>query len=132
MTALCLDTSAYSHFKRGVPSAVEAVSTARRLAVPVVVLGELRAGFSAGVKAEGNEHELQLFLANPVVEILDVDEVTSILYAEIIHHQRRIGRPCPTNDLWIAALAAREALPILTYDAHFRSIARVSVRLLKQ
>ncbi len=46
MTRLVLDTSAYSHFKRGDPEAVDALAHASWVGVPVIVLGELRAGFA--------------------------------------------------------------------------------------
>lgn len=130
MTALCLDTSAYSHFKRGTESAIDAIVHARRIAVPVIVLGELRAGFAAGAKLDKNDRELKAFLASPVVDVLDVDEAASTIYAEIVNQLRRAGNPVPTNDIWIAALAAREGLPVLTFDAHFQVIGRVSARIL--
>jgi tRNA(fMet)-specific endonuclease VapC len=128
--ALCLDTSAYSHFKRGAPAAVEAISHARRVAVPAVVLGELRAGFAAGKRAAVNERELSAFLDSGIVDVLDVDEPASVIYAEIVHQLRVAATPLPSNDIWIAALAAREGLPVLTYDAHFSAIQRIGVRLL--
>lgn len=131
MTAFCLDTSAYSHFKRGDERAVEAIARARRIAVPVVVLGELRSGFFGGRKALINEQELKAFLDSPVVDVLDVDEPASIIYAEVVQQLRRAGTPLPSNDIWVAALAAREGLPVLTYDVHFRAIPRVGVRLLE-
>lgn len=132
MIAVCLDTSAYSHFKRGDPFAVEAISHARRIAVPAVVLGELRAGFAAGKRAATNERELLLFLDNALVEVLDVDEPASVIYAEIVQQLRVAGTPMPSNDVWIAALAAREGLPVLTYDAQFGAIQRIGVRLLQR
>jgi tRNA(fMet)-specific endonuclease VapC len=130
MTALCLDTSAYSHFKRGDEPAVEAIAQAHRIAVPVLVLGELRSGFAGGKRSSINERELKAFLDNPAVEVLDVDEPASIIYADIVQQLRRAGTPLPSNDIWIASLAAREGLPVLTYDAHFQRILRVGVRLL--
>lgn len=132
MISVCIDTSAYSHFKRGDRVAVDCIASARRVAVPAIVLGELRGGFAAGARAEQNERELRTFLNSPVVDVLDVDESASRIYAEIVQQLRNAGTPLPTNDLWIAAVAAREALPVLTYDRHFGSIARVSVRLLGQ
>jgi tRNA(fMet)-specific endonuclease VapC len=97
-----------------------------------VVLGELRAGFASGQKPAANERELQAFLDNPAVEVLDVDEPVSIIYAEIVQQLRRAGTPLPSNDIWIASLAAREGLPVLTYDAHFQAIPRIGVRLLDE
>jgi predicted nucleic acid-binding protein len=39
---------------------------------------------------------------------------------------RRRGTPIRTNDIWIARVAAREGAAVLTYDAHFDRIERVS------
>jgi tRNA(fMet)-specific endonuclease VapC len=98
--------------------------------VPVVVLGELRTGFLLGGHADRNEAELTRFLANPVVEVLQVDEEAAQIYAEIVVARRRVGKAIPTNDLWIAALAARAGAPVLTYDGRFAALARVSARVL--
>lgn len=130
MTRLCLDTSAYSHFRRGDPEAVQAVTRARSVLVPAVVLGELRSGFLLGSRPQDNERELSEFLAHPVVRVLDVDDEAASLYAEIFADLRRAGTPVPTNDLWVAALAAREGATVLTCDAHFKAIARIGCRVL--
>jgi len=127
---LCLDTSTYSHFKRGSPEAVKVVSAARWVGVPVITLGELRTGFWLGRHLDRNEKELLEFLANPVVEILDIDAITSHYYAELVVELRRAGTPIPTNDLWIAALAIREGAMVVTYDRHFELIHRVGTRIL--
>jgi predicted nucleic acid-binding protein len=127
VTRLCLDTSAYSHFKRGDPRVVEILDRASWLGLPSVVLGELRTGFALGARAEENERELQRFIAHPVVTILDVDDPASRIYAEIVVALRAAGTPLPTNDLWIAAVAAREGASVLTFDRHFEAIGRVGV-----
>jgi tRNA(fMet)-specific endonuclease VapC len=127
---LCLDTSAYSHFKRGHGPAVEVLSHASWVGMPAVVLGELRTGFLLGGRLQRNEAELGRFLANPVVEVLDVDDEATHIYAEIVVALRHAGRTVPTNDIWIAALAARNGVPVLTYDQHFALIARISARVL--
>jgi predicted nucleic acid-binding protein len=74
VSRVCLDTSAYSRFKRGDEAAVEALTRATWVGVPAVVLGELRAGFLLGAHADRNEAELARFIANPVVEVLDIDD----------------------------------------------------------
>ena len=43
----------------------------------------------------------------------------------IVVELRRRGTPIPTNDIWIAALAAREGATVLTSDGHFAHIGRV-------
>ncbi|MBN2494602.1 MAG: type II toxin-antitoxin system VapC family toxin [Deltaproteobacteria bacterium] len=129
---ICLDTSAYSHFKRGDGQAIEAIGSARLVCVPAIVLGELRSGFRTGRQAERNERELQEFLASSVVRVLDVDEECSHHYADIVAELQRAGTPVPTNDIWIAALATREGATVITYDSHFDCIRRVGSRILTE
>ena len=50
--------------------------------------------------------------------------------AEIVLSLRRAGTPLPTNDIWIAAVAGREGVPVLTFDEHFSEIARIGVQRL--
>lgn len=125
MSRYCLDTSAYSHFQRGDDRVIEILDRAEWLGVPVMTLGELRTGFLLGSQAEENESSLREFLANPVVEELPADGDVSRHYAEIVVDLRRAGTPLPTNDIWIAATAARFGALVLTYDSHFRNIGRV-------
>jgi predicted nucleic acid-binding protein len=127
---VCLDTSAYSHFRRGEAPAIEAITTARIVFVPAIVLGELRAGFAAGRRRVRNEAELRRFLAEPVVEVLEIDDECASIYAEIVLDLRAAGTPVPTNDAWIAAAAAREGATVLTYDAHFTAIRRAASQVL--
>jgi tRNA(fMet)-specific endonuclease VapC len=120
-----LDTSAYSHFKRGDALASRIIDAASWIGVPATTLGELRIGFLLGSQLERNEHELGQFMANSVVEVLPVDRDTADIYAEIVVDLRRSGTPIPTNDVWIAAAAIRAGASVLTYDPHFESIHRV-------
>jgi len=130
MSRYCLDTSAYSHFRRGEEEVVALFDSAEWIGVPAVTLGELRTGFLLGGRREGNERDLRDFLANPVVEELAIDGEVSHHYAGIVADLRRSGTPLPTNDLWIAATAARHGALVLSYDSHFESIARVGSLLL--
>jgi predicted nucleic acid-binding protein len=77
---VALDTNAYSDFMRGDAARVQIVRTARRLYLPLIVLGELRAGFAAGNRASTN---LQRFLQSPRVSLLLPDEQTAHHYAEL-------------------------------------------------
>jgi len=120
----CLDTSAYSQFKRGHPPAVEALDRAAWIGVPAIVVGELWVGFLLGGQAERNRRELADFLRHPAVEELPVDGETGQIYGEIVVALRSSGTPVPSNDIWIAAAAARAGATVLTYDAHFASIRR--------
>ena len=125
MSRYCLDTSAYSHFKRGDPTVVDLIDGADWLGMPSVVLGELWTGFLLGRDAARNEGELAEFLAHPFVEVLPVDEDVAHIYGEIVVALRKAGTPLPTNDIWVAALAARAGATVVTFDTHFESIGRV-------
>ncbi len=130
MNRVCLDTSAYSHFRRGEASVVKIIGTARWIGVPSIVLGELRTGFLMGGHASRNEDDLRRFLCHPMVKILDVDDDASRIYAEIMVALRKTGTPLPTNDVWIAAIAARDSAAVLTYDDHFLLIPRAGSTIL--
>jgi predicted nucleic acid-binding protein len=132
MSRYCLDTSAYSHFQRGDEQVAELVDRAEWLGMPAITLGELRAGFLLGGRRERNETDLRDFLSNPVVEELEVDAEVSRHYAEIFVELRRAGTPIPTNDIWIAATAAREGALVVTYDPHFDRIGRVGSLILEE
>jgi tRNA(fMet)-specific endonuclease VapC len=130
LNRLCLDTSAYSQFRRGDAAVIKAIISAKQVYVPTIVLGELRTGFLLGSRAEENENALQAFLRETVVSVLTVDDEASTVYSEIVVNLRRAGTPLPTNDIWIAALAAREGATVLTFDEHFRLIPRISAHIL--
>jgi tRNA(fMet)-specific endonuclease VapC len=127
----CLDTVAYSHFKRGEPRVIRLLDRAEWIGVPVIVIGELCAGFAKGSKFQKNLDELDEFLALPVVETLPVDREIAELFGEMIDSLRRIGRPVPVNDVWIAATCARAGATLLTWDAHFKLIPRVGAIVLE-
>lgn len=130
MSRVCLDTSAYSCFMRGDAAVVEIISTAQWIGLPSIVIGELRTGFLLGNNPSRNEEELRKFARHPVVEILDVNDDAARFYAEIMVMLRRSGTPVPPNDVWIAALAARDGAAVITYDEHFRLIHRVGSKVL--
>lgn len=125
MSSFCLDTSAYSNFRRGNEEVAALLDQAEFVGVPTIALGELRTGFLLGSKRQRNEADLDAFLDNPAVEVLRVDAETSRHYAEIVAELRKAGMPVPTNDIWIAATAARNGTTVLTCDEHFERIGRV-------
>ena len=124
---VALDTNAYSDFMRGVAERVELVRTVQAIVLPLFVLAELRAGFAAGNRESTNAANLQRFLASPRVSVLVPDEQTTHHYARLHRQLRGDGRPIPTNDLWIAALAVQHDLLLCTADRHFRRIPQLVV-----
>ena len=122
---VALDTNAYSDFMRGERDRVRVVRSARSLFLPLIVLGELRAGFAAGNQKLANAANLQRFLASPRVALLLPDEQTTHHYAHLHRQLREEGAAVPTNDLWIAALVVQHDLVLCTSDGHFRRLPQV-------
>jgi len=131
VSRFCIDTSAYSQFKRGHPEVAELLNGASYVAMPSVVIGELWLGFLGGTRVRENELELGQFLEHRVVEEVPVDRDVARIYAEIVRDLKAKGTPLPTNDIWIAAVAARVGATVLTFDKHFGAIQRVGSLVLE-
>lgn len=114
-----LDTDAYSAFNRGNKQLKEFFKVSNDIIVPLIVVGELRAGFAAGKQRQLNERLLQRFLDAPNVSTVSITDQTTILFAKIYFGLRQKGRPIGANDLWIAAIALERDQPLLTLDSDF-------------
>jgi tRNA(fMet)-specific endonuclease VapC len=123
---LAIDTNAYSAAARGEPKTVALVRAADRLAVPFIVLAELRAGFAVETAGRRNEAGLTRFLASSRVDVQYADEQTTHHYANLFSQLRRQGTPIPTNDIWIAALVLQHDLVLLTEDRHFSHLPQIA------
>jgi tRNA(fMet)-specific endonuclease VapC len=123
---IALDTNRYTDFVKGLPDAVDRVRAAERIGLPLVVLAELRAGFLCGSRSGHNERDLVQFLGGPRVYVLYPDDATTHHYARIYRHLRELGKPIPTNDMWIAALAVEHDLTLFARDRHFDMIPQLA------
>lgn len=124
-SGLVLDTSAYAAYRRGLAVAVEEIQLAEMILVPTIVLGELLSGFALGARHEQNRLELAGFLAQPRVRLLSIGHLTAERYAVLLVYLRKIGKPIPTNDLWIAASTWENGGLLLTADSHFENIPQI-------
>ena len=127
MRRLLIDTNIYSYALRGDDDVVEVLRKAEQIGFSVISIGELLSGFKGGGREQENREELEKFLDSPRVVVYSVDEDTSEFYAEILNNLREIGRPVPTNDIWIAAVAFQNGLKLFTKDNHFKAIAGLSL-----
>lgn len=125
LNIVALDTNAYVGLCKGEEWAVAVIRSAKRIVLPLIVLGELRAGFAYGSQRLANERRLISFLNTPRVELLDMNEETTHHYARLFSQLRTQGTPIPLNDLWIAALVLQHNVPLLTSDAHFEYIPQL-------
>jgi predicted nucleic acid-binding protein len=118
-----LDTNALSAFVDGDAGVGEVLRREIRAAIPVIVLGEFRYGIAESRHRLAYERWLETHL--PHFEVLNLTERTAIAYAGLRVALRRLGRPIPANDAWIAALALQHRLPVLSRDEHFDVVAGI-------
>ena len=122
-----LDTSAYSAFNRGDQRLRPWFVSEHTIKVPLIVIGELRAGFAAGSRTAENEQLLERFLDSANVELLSLTLETTKRFTELFKQIRTNRTAISTNDLWIASLALEHDIPILTLDNDFQRIKRIRV-----
>lgn len=121
-----LDTSAYSHMRRGAAEILDAVSEAQVVVLPVTVLGELEAAFRLGSRQRENSRALSEFLREPYVTVAETTADVARRYGELFATLRSHGTPLPVNDIWIAATALATGAQLLTYDRDFSRIPSLS------
>lgn len=117
---MILDTNALSAFVDGEPAVGAILSLQQRAAIPVIVLGEFRYGILGSRYRDTYEEWLKASLRD--FDLLAITPETTLPYAALRATLKRLGRPIPANDAWIAALAMQHRLPILSRDAHFDAV----------
>jgi len=122
MKHILIDTNIYSYALRGDQSVINILQKAEVIGLSSISIGELFSGFKGGSREKKNREELDLFLDSPRVQLFYVDEITADYYAEILNNLREMGKPIPTNDIWIAACAFQHGLKLYSMDAHFKSV----------
>jgi tRNA(fMet)-specific endonuclease VapC len=122
MKKILLDTNAYVRFLRGDEKVMGYLARADSVYMSVFVLGELFAGFKAGLKEKSNKQLLEAFLLKPTVSVLDATKETADFFGLITASLRRSGTPLPVNDVWIAAHCLETGSILVTYDDHFAQI----------
>ena len=126
-----LDTSAYSAFNRGDKRLRKWFKSDNDIIVPIIVIGELRAGFMAGSKRKENEDLLQRFLDSPNVYVQTITDKTTVIYSQIYLRLREKAKPIGTNDMWIAATALEMDNELLTLDSDFSYVPDLMIGSVK-
>jgi predicted nucleic acid-binding protein len=120
---MILDTNALSAMADGDVTLDPVLRSAAEIALPVIVLGEYRYGIRQSRDRLRYERWLSEIILN--CRVLVVDEGTAAEYAEVRAELKRSGRPIPSNDLWVAALARQNSLRVISRDKHFDFVARL-------
>lgn len=122
---VAIDTNRLTDLFRGDADLAARLGVCEEVWIPLIVLGEIEAGFLVGSKQVKNRVLLQEFLAKPTVEILLPSRETAQHYARLFVQLKRAGTPVPDNDLWVAALALEHDLVLITRDRHFEKIPQL-------
>ena len=93
---------------------------ANSIFIPAIALGELHYGTRKSQRVEENLARIERFLA--VNTVLYVDEDTAYWYGIVKEQLRKIGKPIPENDIWIAAIAMQKSITLVTRDKHFEVV----------
>lgn len=116
---MILDTNAYSALDRADVRIVNAIKNETSISLPIVVIAELRFGFANGEKKSENENKLNRFLAQDSTNVLNIGLDTTNIYAELAVFAKKSGKALANNDIWIAALALENKMPLATFDKDF-------------
>jgi predicted nucleic acid-binding protein len=117
---MILDTNAISDLAENNFKLAEIVDRAAQAALPFIAVAEYQFGLLGSTRPKKGQAILDGLVKT--LPLLLPDSQTIRHYAEIAVELKKRGRPIPTNDLWIAALARQHSLPILSQDRHFDHI----------
>lgn len=132
MAMILIDTTAYSAFNRGNGQLKQWFVKENEIIVPLIVIGELRAGFKVGNKELDNERLLQRFLDSPNVLTATLTDKTTKIYRDIYSQLRQKGTPINTNDMWIAAIALERGCKLIALDRDFTYIPSLDLHFIKK
>ena len=123
---ILLDTNIVIEVFEGNKSIADKIDKLSDFHIPAIVLGELYVGINRVVNKLKHLKMLSDFLK--VSTIISVDEETSKHYGEIVASLYKKGKPIPTNDVWIAAIARQHELTLITRDKHFNEIPDLKIK----
>ena len=121
-----LDTNIIVAWLKGETTIANKIDKAKEIHIPVIVLGELYYGALYSTQVEKNIQQIRNVIV--IYNILTIDEETTIAYGNIKASLRKKGKPIPENDIWIAALAKRYELILITRDKHFKEIESIKAK----
>ncbi len=121
-----LDTNIVIEVFEGSKDIADKINNLPEFYISSVVLGELYTGVNRVANKARHLRKLNEFLKLCIV--LNVDSDTAKHYGETIAALYKKGKPIPSNDVWIAALALQHNLTLITIDKHFAEIATLKTQ----
>jgi predicted nucleic acid-binding protein len=119
-----LDTSVFIAGESGRSLDVDRLP--REAAVSAVTIAELRVGVLAARDVDTRARRLATLEVTADMHLLPVDERVAAAWARLRVHLADAGRKLNVNDLWIAATALANDLPVVTQDDDFGPVAGVA------
>ncbi len=122
---LAVDTNAVIAYREGISGACSLIEKADTIVLPVTVLGELLYGAANSARPQENERIVHKFSAQ--CALIPIDQNIAVRYANVRLHLKKIGRPIPENDIWVAAICLEFDVTLLTLDNHFKYVNDLKV-----
>ena len=102
---------------------VEQIEDAEEVFIPSIVIGELYYGARKSGHARENVARVDLFAEANTILICDTE--TCRWYGVVKDLLSQKGSMIPENDVWIAALALRHGLILVTRDSNFSELTNL-------
>lgn len=119
-----LDTSVFIAGESGRSLALERLP--EEAAISAVTVAELHVGVLAARDVDTRARRLATLEATVDVQVLGVDERVAATWARLRVHLAEARRRLNVNDLWIAATALANDLPVVTQDDDFGPVESVA------
>jgi predicted nucleic acid-binding protein len=94
---------------------------------PLFSLGELRLGILQATSPEIASVRLSTYELARRFHPLPIDERLSAAWAALVASLQAMGRRMPVNDSWIAATAIANGVPVVTQDADYDDVPKLTV-----
>jgi predicted nucleic acid-binding protein len=119
-----LDTTVFIAAESGRPLRAEALP--ERTAISIVTRAELRAGVLAAEDIETRDRRLATLEAVARIAVLPIGDRVDRTWAQMRAYLAASGRSVNANDVWIAATAAANEIPVVTQDSDFDALSGVA------
>lgn len=101
-------------------------SLPEQAAVSVITIAELHAGVLAATDTVTRARRIATLESTSDIHVLGVDEAAARAWALMRVYLAESGRRVRVNDLWIAAVAVANGIPVVTQDDDFDPVRGVA------